>query len=199
MELVAIGSLIGAKIAAAGAAVAATAAAHPILFTLGAASAIAGATTGIVSGVQANSAAKRQADQMRMQMEAERTQFAFEEEERQKRLRRTLSMQNAIFGGSNVDLSTGSPSIIAGDTFNEAERQRNQAGLFSDTRVSLLGAQANDAMSAGRLSMTKGFLGAGQSLLNFGVGMGQLGSVPKNPAVKVEPLGPVFAPNGGIK
>ena len=178
MEILAIGSLIGAKLAAAGAAVAATAAAHPILFGLGALTAAAGATTGILGGVSSAKAASSQAAQTQLQLEAERTQAAVEEEERQKRLRSVLASQNAIFASNSVDIASGTPSVLAADSYHEAARQSNQAALFSGVRQSILGFQEQDARSAGRIGLTRGILGGTASLLNFGMNTASLGSIP---------------------
>lgn len=174
---VAIGSLIAIAVKA-GTAVAASAAAHPFLFAAGAAAAVAGASTAIVSGVQANKSAKSQASQIELQMQAERTQHAIEAETRQRNLRSMLASQNAIFGGSNVDLSSGSASVIAGATFDEASRQQSQASLFSGVRTSILGMQEADIRSQGRSALVGGSLSAAQSLLSFPVQMASIGSVP---------------------
>ena len=149
------------------------------------ASVVIGGTTAIVSGVQHNRAAKAQAAQMSLQVEAEKTQAAIEEQERQKRLQRVLATQNAIFGGSNVDMSTGTPSVIAGDTLTEASRQSRQAGLFSDTRAGILDSQISDTLSAGKTAMGIGFLNAGASLVQGLGGMAKVGSVPKTPGTSV--------------
>ena len=136
------------------------------------------AGSAVVSGVQSNNAAKVQASQYNLQLEAEKTQAAVESEQRQRQLKTILASQNAIFGGSNVDMSTGTPSIIAGDTYNNAMRQQNQSLLYSGARQSVLQSSIDDAKLSGRISLTRGYMGAAQSLIN---GASQLASVGKPP------------------
>lgn len=191
-EIIAIGTLIGAKIAAAATAAAGWTAAHAGALT--AAAAIASAGTAIVGGVQKYKSGKLQARQLEMQGQAERTQTAIENEERQKRLRRTLAMQNAIFGSSNVSISDGSPSIIAGDTYNEAERQTNQASLMSEGRLSVIGLQRDDALMTGRYGLYGGILGGAASLIGAAAGYGQTGKIPTPPKAPAPRRPPIPAP-----
>lgn len=173
----AIGALIGVAVAA-GKAAAATAVAHPILFTAAALGTAAGATTSIVGGVRSSNAAKAQRKQADLQLQAEKTQAALESEARQRQLKRVLATQNAIFGGSNVSMSEGTPSVIAGASFDEAMRQESVAWLYSQTRQSILGMQSDQYAAAGRSSVLSGLGGAGRSLLNFAGAMGGMGAAP---------------------
>lgn len=139
---------------------------------------IISAATAVAGGVQQYRSAHAQADQLKLQQQAERTQAAIESEEQQKRLRSVLASQNAIFGAGGIDISSGTPSTIAGDTFNEAQRQSSQAQLFSDTRQSVIGSQISDTLSTGTTGLIGGVLGAGTSLINYGIQRNQIGKVP---------------------
>lgn len=124
-------------------------------------------------------AAKAQADQLSLQMQAERTQAAAENEARQRRLRSVLATQNAIFGGSNVDMTTGSPVTIAQDSVAQTALQQNQAMLSSSVRQSMYGMQSSDILSAGRYGLIGGVLNGAQSVANAGISAAKIGSVPR--------------------
>lgn len=149
--------------------------------------AVAGATTGIVSGVNSKRASNTQASRIKTEEQAERTQAAIEEEDRQRRLRITLASQDAIFAGSNVDMGTGTPSVLAGASFNSAAREGRRAGLYSDTRQSVLTAQQQDVLAAGDSAMLNGFIKAGGSLVQGALGAATIGTVPKA-GVKTDPF-----------
>jgi hypothetical protein len=198
MKILAIGSLIAATVLTAGAALPAVAAAAPVMAGLAVASGTLGLASGVIGGVQASKTAKMKEDQLKLELQGERTQAAIEAQDLQQKLTRTLATQNAIFGGSNVSLSDGTPSIIAGDTFTVAEQMQKRADLMSQTRRTVLGMEIKDNASAGRAAMTTSFLNAGASLISSGAAAAKIGSVPRlgNSAT---PLGPTVQANPLIR
>lgn len=206
---IAIGTLIGAAIAKAGVAAAAvgagtvatvgtgavaTTAASGVAGALGTAGAFVGshaaafgtlALAGLSVGSKAlayrsqSGSRDLQLAQLELQQESERAQRAIEGEARQRNLRRVLATQNAVFGSSNVDMGTGTPSVIAGETFNEVQRQENQAQIFSSARQSILGMQRSDILASGRSQAFGTAVNAAGSLLNFGLRTASRGAVPK--------------------
>lgn len=175
-QIVALGTLIGAKIAAAGAVAGAAAAAHPILFGIAAAGAVAGGVSKINAGIQQQHALGLRAAQTGLQLQAEQTQAAIENENRQRRLQVVLATQQAIFGNSNVSLSDGTPSIIAGDTITQSQRLDQQASLLSRTRQAVLQADMIGQQQAGRIAFRQGLVGAAGSLVQFGTSVARIGS-----------------------
>jgi hypothetical protein len=231
--LVALGTLIGAGIAKAGAAAAATAVAHPFLFGGAALSALGAGATAIASGAsarrsqsmqaasllsqtnfatrEASSRAALQAQQMSLQLEAERLQAATEQANIQRRLRTVLATQTNLFGSSNISLSSGTPSVIAGASEDAAARESAQTALYSQTRQSLISANLNDTLSASRAGIlntqatsglnasmlqaqgnsafNQGLISAGNSLLGFGLNIARIGGVPQiGGAIKSDPF-----------
>lgn len=184
---IAIGTIVAASIAA-GHAVAAAAAAAPVLFTIGAVSAAAGIATGITTGVMSHKSAELQKSQLSLQAQAERTQASIEANNRQRQLARVLASQNAIFGGSNIDMGSGTPSLLAEASFDSAQRDQGYATLYSQTRLSLLDGQMAQADLQGTAGMIKGFSQAGQSLLSFGTGIAQMGHVPGGGGIVNDPF-----------
>jgi hypothetical protein len=178
-EVVAIGSLIGAKIAAAGAAVGTAAAAHPFL----AAGAILGAGFGAYRQISAGTAQKAafssQAEQAYMagqsQVEqlrflqaqnrqayaAEQTQAATEGEERQRRLQQLMATQLNLFGSGNVDI-TGVEPILT-DSFEQSATEQRRAALASNGRLT---GYNNEFASLG-LDMGTARVNAGQQAANY--------------------------------
>jgi hypothetical protein len=150
-EVVALGSLIGAQIAAAGSAVVASAAAHPFLFAGGllaaGASAYSSISAGSASREAANMSAKRalltgqsEAERLkqlraqnRLSYEAESTQAAINMQQRERRLRDVLSRQIALGGSGNVDVNDIDPYFM--DSFNQAEQEQRLDTLGSGNRL----------------------------------------------------------------
>lgn len=201
MKVLAIATLVAATVLTAGAALPATAGAAAALFGSSAvaygvagAAAVASATTGIISGVQGSRSAALQAQQQQLQLQGERTQAALDAQQLQLKLQRTLATQNAIFGGSNVSLSDGTPSIIAGDTYNQASIMQQRANLQSQTKQSIMGLQIQDTQQAGNAAMATGFTQAASSLISAGMTGAKIGKVP-NVSVAASPLDPMYRIN----
>lgn len=197
MELIAAGTLIGAKVAAAGAAVGtklatfATSTLWPALTSKAglALTGLAVAGTSALSTTMAGNAqrygAETQAKQTEVQMEAERLQATIENEERQRQLRSVLATQNAIFGGAGIDVGSGTPVDMAQASFNSAMRQQRTADLFSTVRQGTLDMQREDLLTAGRMAQRQSRLRAGASLIQFAGNQALTGRVPGGSQVSV--------------
>ena len=86
-----------------------------------------------------------------LQAQRERTQFAVEEADRQRRLRRALAAQRASFAGGSVDPFSGSPVSIQEQTANEINRESRLAELSTLDRVTSINNQ-----NLGKLAANKG-------------------------------------------
>lgn len=167
-----------------------------ILGVLAGVTAITGITTGVVSGVSANRAAKQQAAQVELQSAAEGLQAAIDENNRQRNLKRALATQNAIFAGSNIDLGSGTPSILAATTFEDSQRESSRNALFSQTRLSILDSQRSDILARGQTSLTSGILQGVGAAAQAGLGVASIGKVPKGSNVGTLSGGEIYT--GGI-
>lgn len=180
----AIGSLVGALVVGAGAKAAGVSTA--IAIGAGVATLAAAGTVG--AGILSSQASKKRADQFELQQEAERLQSTTQALDRERRLRSSLARQNALFGGAGVDLGSGTPSVIAGEDLARTEEANRLGNLFSSTRVGILGSQREDTLATGRAQLAGGIIGAGRSLLSFGLQAGQLGQIPQGSAGGAAPV-----------
>ena len=114
--------------------------------------------------------------QLNMAQEAEKTQSAQAELERQRNLKQVLSTQNAVFGSSGAGISSGTfIGIQTADSARASEASRlNQ--LFTDTRQ--VGFQMNQAnaqfnfgaqMSANKSLRRANAINAGSNILQTGL------------------------------
>jgi hypothetical protein len=108
---------------------------------------LASAGGAVISAKASNNQALAQSYQVDAQMQNEKTQMAIESAERQRELQRVLATQTAIFGGSNVSLSSGTPLTLAQDSVNEAKRQQGYAGALSSSRMAVYSAQKSQYRS----------------------------------------------------
>lgn len=179
------------------------------LAIISAVSAVAGATTGIVAGVQAHKQGVIQAQQADLQAQEAKTQAAVENQQRQKQLASILASQNAVFGSSNIDLGSGTPSVLANTSFQNAAIQTGQAKTFTDASVGILGLTKQDALTAGNYGMMSGFTGAASSLSSAASSALKAGQVPgsggaasgamvKGLTGSKSMIGPIYGPNGGM-
>lgn len=177
--VLAVGSLIGAKIAAAATSVGSAVAAHPFLFAAGAASAGLSAYNSISAGATAREAAGFSAErakiaanseserlrnvmaQNRLQYEAEATQAAVDSQQRQRRLRQVMGTQLALAGSGNVDINDIDP--ILQDTYNQFMQEQSLDSLGSSMRRTGLN---NEYASLG-LDMGAASVGAAQTAANY--------------------------------
>lgn len=159
-----------ATAAAAGSAAAAGTAGATSAFSLAGALSGAGAFLSAGSSYFAGQAqaraAKIQEGQMQLNLTAEQTQFALEEEDRQRRLRGMLSTQAAIFGASNISTS-GVGDVIARDTIGTVNRETDLKGTLSRINQSQIRSGIAEQQLAGSAARTGGIIKAGSSLLTF--------------------------------
>ncbi len=78
---------------------------------------------------------------------------------------RVFAASRAAGGGSGVDLSTGSPILVAGDFAAETELQALRIRSGGKTKASRLFDQSRLTKAAGKSARTRGFFKAGSSLL----------------------------------
>ena len=159
-----------ATAAAAGSAAAAGTAGATSAFSLAGALSGAGAFLSAGSSYFAGQAqaraAKIQEGQMQLNLTAEQTQFALEEEDRQRRLRGMLSTQAAIFGASNISTS-GVGDVIARDTIGTVNRETDLKGTLSRINQSQIRSGIAEQQLSGSAARTGGIIKAGSSLLTF--------------------------------
>jgi hypothetical protein len=175
-SVLAIGSLIGGKIASA---FSGTSLLGLGLGALGAVSQIAAGNAQASTSFQQASGFLDQSEaqnrQLQLQLEQDRAQQAIEAEARARRVRSDLATINATFGSSNVGLS-GTPSVLAGETISEFDRQTRQGNIFSGLNQSQIRLQqsnilntasnrAQDAISRGSFQRRQGLIGGFSSLL----------------------------------
>jgi len=79
----------------------------------------------------------------------EKTQFALEEAERQRKARRLIASQRATFAGGGADAFSGSAIAIQEATEGQINRQSRLAELASQGRVNALGIQGVGIQAAG--------------------------------------------------
>jgi len=95
-------------------------------------------------------ASQQRARNLNLQIEQERTQEALEKADRERRLRRTLATQRAVFGAGGADPFSGSPVRIKEDTTAISERDQSRSDLVSDLRINTLGQQRSQSLRAGQ-------------------------------------------------
>lgn len=156
----------GGAVGAAGAATTAAASSFSLMGALTGASAFLTAGSQYLAGQAEGRAQDIQKSQQILQLSAEQTTTALQEEDRQRQLRSMLSTQRAIFGASNVG-SGGVSDVIAADTIGTTNRETDLKATLSRINQSQIRsgiAQSADAASAAR---TGGMLKAGASMLQF--------------------------------
>jgi len=122
-------------------------------------------------------ASRQRARNLEFQVEQERTQSAIEEEDRQRRLRRTLASQRAAFGAGGADPFSGSPVRIQEDTEAISERDQERSDLTSNLRINSLEQQRSQELRAGQFRASSARRRGRTSLLRTGAQVsGQLQS-----------------------
>jgi hypothetical protein len=185
-ELIAVGSLIGAKVVAAGAAAGSWIMANPMAATmvaLGAATGTVGMMGSIASAKAQRAQGESAAKQGMLQIEGERAQAAIEAADRQRQLARVLASQNAIFGASGFQMNSGTFDTFAADSLSEATREQSRATTYSGVRQGLMQMQVNDTLSSSaanaRATTIGGITQFGSSLISTGLNLANTGSIPK--------------------
>lgn len=156
----------GAATAAAGTAAAATTSAFSISGALMGAGAFLSAGTSYLQGQAAATANKAMQAGAVLDLAGEQTQFALEEEDRQRKLQSMLSTQTAIFGASGIT-SEGVGDVIARSTVGSINRETDLKTTLSNINQNQLRNQASSYGDAASAARTQGVLKAGSSLLNF--------------------------------
>ena len=143
-----------------------------LIGTLGLVLSAVGTGVGVLGQISSGSAAQRtakmQASQMQLKAQAEKTQAAIDEQNRQQKLTKVLATQRAIFGASGASLNSGSFLAIQNADTSEVARENRLGGLLADTSASLYDLQAQEYLSAGRSKNKASLLSGGVSLLEFG-------------------------------
>lgn len=143
------------------------------LAVAGAAVSIVGGVLGAVGQADAATAAAKQAELERLQLESEKDlselQSVQEEVVRREELRRALSAQAAIAGGSG--LATDSRSFLAAESNARrlAERDIVNVRLFGQAQSNRLAIGSEAAKARGKNALSQGKLGAAGSIIG-GVG-----------------------------
>lgn len=113
----------------------------------------------IQQGNAAAAAAKFKSKQERMQAEDALKRGAQEEEAQRRKTAALLGRQKAVMAASNVDLGSGSPLAILGDTamLGELDAQRikdnaDREAAFYNTQATLTEAEGDAAKSAGMMA-----------------------------------------------
>lgn len=132
---------------------------------LSAVSAGIGGLSTIFGGLSAQAGAEAQASQVELKAQADRTQAAEEEFNRQKRLKAILSSQNAIFGASGATGTT--QNFIQLADIGESNRQTQQAELLGEVNDAQARAQSSELKRAGRSKLLSSISRAG-SLIGRG-------------------------------
>ena len=168
-----IPALFGGAGAAAGGAAAAAGGAASAGSGLGAAlqglGALASAGGAIAGGISANNVAEYNAQVAENNAEAERQRAGYEAELMKDRKRQIIGAQRAAGAAAGLDITTGTPVAVLGDTAKQSEMDI-LARLYSGESAAT--AHQNDAANfraEGKMQRTAGFISAGSSLLtNFG-------------------------------
>ena len=179
---------VGSLLAGTGSAVAGATAAGTFLgvsaATFGTIATVGSLAGSAISGIQQSNAqqaageaallqSQQQADQLRLQIDQEKTQSALQEAERQRRLKRVLASQRAAFAGGGIDPFSGSPVTIDEDTQAIAERNSSRAQLTSDIRSQQLNSNRVNTLAAGRTRRSSFRRQSRNSLLTTATQVGQ--------------------------
>lgn len=131
-----------------------------------------GTGVGFLGQMSAGQAAQRtasmQAKQMQLKAQAEKTQAAIDEQNRQMKLTKVLATQRAIFGSSGASLNSGSFLAIQNADTSEVARENRLGSLIADTNSSLYNMQADQYLAAGRERSKASLISGGVSLLEWG-------------------------------
>ncbi|WP_206934117.1 hypothetical protein [Roseococcus thiosulfatophilus] len=147
-------------------------------------SSVASAGLGIMQSNQQAGAMRIQADQQRLQGELQMLQ-ARQEENRgaaealdvRRNLLRTLGAQNARYAAAGLVQDEGTPAVVAEDTQQDALREgrtveTNAALRASSARLGAADSRIRATLLQGQASATQtaGYIGAGVTLLQGGIG-----------------------------
>jgi len=128
---------------------------------------VAGSSLAVVGGLQASKGIEFEEKQYKEQIDREKVSASIESEQREKRLRRVLSSQRALFASRGIALGSGVSQTAAQVSTSEATREYRVASLGSGYRMrqSAYGAQQKAIES--RTAVTGGLARGAQSLLSL--------------------------------
>lgn len=130
----------------------------------------------VAGGIQANQQAKAQAKQIDLQRQANRTQAAVEENNRQEKLLRLMASQKAIFGASGLSMNSGSFTAIQNTTVGDTANQTGQAELSTTINDNQLLSQKQQTLAGGKAALIGGIAG-GVGTIAGAAGSGVFGSL----------------------
>jgi len=141
---------------------AAAAGATSLLSTFSTVMGVVSAVSTIFGGQAENESAKVEASQVELQAQADRTQAAKEELNRQKRLQSILATQNATFAARGV--AGGSLAAIQRADVGQANLQRGEGELLGDINSFQARVQSQQLKQAGRSKLLGSVVRAGSIL-----------------------------------
>jgi len=144
---------------------------------------VVGAAGSIASGISANNVAKYNAEVAQNNANAERQRAAYEADITKGRVRQVVGAQRAAGAASGLDVRSGTPIAVLGDTAKSGELDV-LARLYQGESAAV--AYENDARrmkAEGKASQMGGFINAGTSLLS---GFGNMAA--KQYAKKYNPM-----------
>lgn len=127
---------------------------------------LAGAGASIIGGVQSNNVAQHNAKVATNNTQAERQRAAYEADLTRENVRRVVGAQRAAGAASGLDITSGTPVAVLGDTAKQGEMDV-LARLYAGESAGV--AYENDARrmrAEGKAARGAGFINAGTSLLS---------------------------------
>lgn len=102
------------------------------------------------------------------QAEAAENKAKYEENIHRERVRKLLSTQRALLGGSNIDMSVGTPLLVAEDTVGQGELDALAIRYGGDVEAARARSEGRLAKMQGKAAATASYMKAGSSLLSGG-------------------------------
>jgi hypothetical protein len=127
---------------------------------------LAGAGASIAGGIQSNNVAKYNSKVAENNAQAERQRASYEANLQRENVRRVIGAQRAAGASSGLDITSGTPVAVLGDTAKAGEMDV-LARLYAGESAGV--AYENDAQrmrAEGKAAKTAGFINAGTNLLS---------------------------------
>lgn len=127
---------------------------------------LAGAGASIIGGVQSNNVAQYNSKVAENNAQAERQRASYEANLQRENVRRVIGAQRAAGASSGLDITSGTPVAVLGDTAKAGEMDV-LARLYAGESAGV--AYENDARrmrAEGKAAKTAGFINAGTNLLS---------------------------------
>lgn len=145
---------------------------------------LVGAAGSIASGISANNVAKYNAEVAQNNAAAERQRAAYEADITRGRVRQVIGAQRAAGAASGLDVRSGTPIAVLGDTAKSGELDVLSRLYQGESAATAYENDARRMRAEGKASQMGGFINAGTSLLS---GFGNMYS--KNYARRYNPMG----------